>query len=85
MEHISTIIAAAVHEQGAATQEIARNVRSAAAGTASMSGHMANVMHSVSETSASAASVSSLARELDGIAVGMTEMVESFTRNLRVA
>ena len=31
VEHISTIIAAAVHEQGAATQEIARNVRSAAA------------------------------------------------------
>ena len=26
VEHISTIIAAAVHEQGAATQEIARNV-----------------------------------------------------------
>ena len=36
VEHISTIIASAVHEQGAATQEIARNVRSAAAGTASM-------------------------------------------------
>ncbi len=85
VEHISTIIAAAVHEQGAATQEIARNVRSAAAGTASMSGHIENVVRSVGETSTSAASVSSLARELDGIANGMTEMVESFTRNLKVA
>jgi methyl-accepting chemotaxis protein len=85
VEHISTIIAAAVHEQGAATQEIARNVRSAAAGTASMSGHIENVVRSVGETSTSAASVSSLARELDDIVVSMTNMVDSFTRNLKVA
>ena len=85
VEHISTMIAAAVHEQGAATQEIARNVRSAAAGTASMSGHIENVVRSVGETSTSATAVSGLARELDGIAIGMTEMVETFARNLKVA
>ena len=85
VEHISTIIAAAVHEQGAATQEIARNVRSAAAGTATMSSHIENVVRSVGETSTSAASVSTLARELDGIAGTMTDMVETFTRNLKVA
>ena len=85
VEHISTIIAAAVHEQGAATQEIARNVRSAAAGTASMSSHIDNVVRSVGETSSNAASVSSLARELDEIATGMTEMVEDFSRTLKAA
>ena len=85
VEHISTIIAAAVHEQGAATQEIARNVRSAAAGTQSMSSHIENVVRSVGETAANASSVSNLARELDEIANGMTDMVTHFTRAIKVA
>ena len=68
VEHISTIIASAVHEQGAATQEIARNVRSAAAGTATMSNHIENVVRSIDETSTSAVSMSVLARELDEMA-----------------
>ena len=85
VEHISTIIASAVHEQGAATQEIARNVRSAAAGTTAMSSHMENVVRSVGETATSASSVATLARELDEIAAGMTEMVSSFGQTLRAA
>jgi methyl-accepting chemotaxis protein len=85
VEHISTIIAAAVHEQGAATQEIARNVRSAAAGTASMSSHIENVVRSVGETSSSANSVVGLARELDEIAKGMTEMVTVFSKAMKAA
>ncbi len=85
VEHISTIIASAVHEQGAATQEIARNVRSAAAGTASMSGHIENVVRSIGDTASSAASVSTLARELDEIAAGMTSAVGSFAAAMRAA
>ena len=85
VEHISTIIAAAVHEQGAATQEIARNVRSAAAGTASMSSHIENVVRSVGETSTSAGSVAHLARELDDIAKGMTDMVKGFAQAMKAA
>ena len=85
VEHISTIIASAVHEQGAATQEIARNVRSAAAGTASMSGHIENVVRSIGDTATSAASVSTLARELDEIAAGMTAAVGSFAAAMRAA
>ena len=85
VEHISTIIAAAVHEQGAATQEIARNVRSAAAGTSSMSSHIENVVRSVGETSSNATSVANLARDLDEIAHGMTEMVQAFTQALKAA
>ena len=85
VEHISTIIAAAVHEQGAATQEIARNVRSAAAGTASMSSHIENVVRSVGQTSTSASSVASLARELDEIVKGMTDMVTGFSKTMKAA
>ncbi len=85
VEHISTIIAAAVHEQGAATQEIARNVRSAAAGTQTMSSHIENVVRSVGETSMSAASVAQLAHELDDITRGMTAMVDTFTSALKAA
>ncbi len=85
VEHISTIIASAVHEQGAATQEIARNVRSAAAGTSSMSGHIENVVRSIGDTANSAASVSSLARELDEIAAGMNAAVGSFASAMRAA
>ena len=85
VEHISTIIAAAVHEQGAATQEIARNVRSAAAGTQTMSSHIENVVRSVGETSTSAASVAQLAHELDDLTRGMSAMVESFNSTIRAA
>ena len=85
VEHISTIIASAVHEQGAATQEIARNVRSAAAGTATMSSQIENVVRSIGETSASAASISTLARELDEIAMGMTDMVDTFSQSFKAA
>ena len=85
VEHISTIIASAVHEQGAATQEIARNVRSAAAGTQTMSSQIENVVRSVGETSASATSVVHLARELDEITIGMASLVNGFSQTIRAA
>ncbi len=85
VEHISTIIAAAVHEQGAATQEIARNVRSAAAGTQAMSSHIENVVRSVGDTSTSATSVAQLAHELDDLARGMSTMIDSFTQSMKAA
>ncbi len=85
VEHISTIIAAAVHEQGAATQEIARNVRSAAAGTQTMSSQIEHVVRSVGETSTSATSVVHLARELDEVATGMASLVNGFSQAIRAA
>ena len=85
VEHISTIIAAAVHEQGAATQEIARNVRSAAAGTANMSSHIENVVRSVGETSSNATSIATFVRDLDEIARRMTDMVTGFTETVKAA
>jgi methyl-accepting chemotaxis protein len=54
MNDVSSAIAAAVEEQGAATSEIARNVQEAATGTAEVSSHvigLKEVVHSVSDTS----------------------------------
>jgi methyl-accepting chemotaxis protein len=85
VEHISNLIAAAVQEQGAATEAIARNVRSAASGSAAISGHVEKVARSVGETSANASSVADLARELDEIAKVMTDKVTAFTHGLRAA
>lgn len=85
VEHISGLIAAAVHEQGAATQQIARTVRSAASGAATISGHVEKVARSVGETSANASSVASLAAELDEIAQSLSDKVTAFSQGLRAA
>jgi methyl-accepting chemotaxis protein len=85
VEHISAIIAAAVHEQGASTQEIARNVRSAASGTAAMSGHVENVAAAVAHTTTGVESVVSLARELDDLTAAMNERVRVFGLALKAA
>lgn len=82
VEQISTIIAAAVHEQGASTQEITRNVRSAASGAASMSTHVENVESAVHQTGASVESVVDLAHELDEMASRMRARVEEFANTL---
>jgi len=78
VEQIYTIIAAAVHEQGASTQEITRNVRSAAAGASSMSTHVTHVESAVHETGSNVESVVHLAHELDAIAAKMRARVGEF-------
>jgi methyl-accepting chemotaxis protein len=82
VEHITTIIAAAVHEQGASTQEIARNVRSAASGASSMSEHVGSVETAALETGSNAESVVDLAHQLDRMAARMRARVEDFTHTL---
>jgi methyl-accepting chemotaxis protein len=79
VERIYTIIASAVHEQGASTQEITRNVRSAASGTASMSNHVTQVETAVHETGANVESVVELAHELDQMAARMRVRVGEFS------
>ena len=54
-----------MHEQGASTQEITRNVRSAAAGAGSMSTHVTHVESAVHETGSNVELVVHLAHELD--------------------
>src|SRR6185312_15692244 len=50
MSEIASTIAAAVEEQGAATQEISRNVQRAALGTAQVSSNIAEVHRGANET-----------------------------------
>jgi methyl-accepting chemotaxis protein len=60
----STTIAPAVEEQGAATQEIARNVHEAAQGTGQVSSSITGVNRAASETGAAAGRVLTSADEL---------------------
>ncbi len=85
IEQISAIIASAVQEQGASTQEIARNVRSAASGTTAMSNFVESVAKAVVATSESVESVVDLARDLDNLAADMTADVRSFAEALQDA
>lgn len=52
MLEISSMIVSAVEEQGAATQEISRNVQQAAQGTSEVTSHIIDVQRGASETGA---------------------------------
>jgi methyl-accepting chemotaxis protein len=78
VERIYTIIASAVHEQGTSTQEITRNVHSAAAETASMSRHVMQVEAAVHETGSNVESVVQFAHRLDEMASDMRARVAEF-------
>jgi methyl-accepting chemotaxis protein len=85
VEQITAIIASAVHEQGASTQEIARNVRSAAAGAAAMTAHVEHVAEAVVATGASVETAVGLARDLDGLSVKIRSGFDDFARKLNAA
>ena len=82
IEQISAIIASAVQEQGASTQEIARNVRSAASGTSATSSFVENVAKAASLTSQHAESLVGIARELDMLAARVLTDVRAFAETL---
>jgi methyl-accepting chemotaxis protein len=65
MDEIAAAIAEAVEQQGAATQEIARNVHEAAGGAHEVSTHITSVSRTASEAG-------SAARDLLGAAAGLT-------------
>ena len=85
VEQITAIIASAVHEQGASTQEIARNVRSAAAGAAAMTAHVENVADAVVNTGASVETAVGLARDLDRLSATIRADFDQFARKLNAA
>src|SRR5205814_2561066 len=64
MSEISSTIAAAVEEQGAATQEISRNIQHAAQGTSEVSSNIETVQRGASETGSASAQVHSAAKSL---------------------
>ncbi len=85
MSEITVSISSAVEEQGAATQEIARNIQSVAAGSAQINGHIGSVQSATSATGEAASGVLTGARDLDQQAGSLRSAVEGFLSKVRAA
>lgn len=85
MSEISSTIAAAVEEQGAATQEISRNVQQAALGTTQVSSNIVDVQRGAGETGSASAQVLSAAQSLSKEAGRLKVEVGSFLSSVRTA
>ncbi|WP_441258917.1 methyl-accepting chemotaxis protein [Bradyrhizobium sp. 521_C7_N1_3] len=85
MSEISSAIAAAVEEQGAATQEISRNIQHAAQGTSEVSANIGNVQRGAGETGAASAQVHSAAQSLSQESNRLKSEVARFLESVRAA
>jgi methyl-accepting chemotaxis protein len=85
MSEISSTIASAVEEQGAATQEISRNIQQAAAGTSQVSSNIADVQQGASETGSASSQVHSAARSLSSESSRLRLEVGKFLASVRAA
>jgi methyl-accepting chemotaxis protein len=85
MSEISSTIAAAVEEQGAATQEISRNIQQASMGTSQVSSNIADVQRGASETGSASAQVLSAAKSLSGESNRLKLEVGKFLNSVRAA
>ncbi|MDX1484058.1 MAG: methyl-accepting chemotaxis protein [Alphaproteobacteria bacterium] len=83
INEISTTVASAVEEQGAATQEIARNVQEAAAGTKEVSSNITGVTTAAAETGTSATEVLEAAAELSKQSAALAGQVDDFLAQVR--
>jgi methyl-accepting chemotaxis protein len=81
----SNIIAASVDEQGAATQEIARNVQQAASGATEVSANIAGVNRAAEETGVAATQVLVSAEALSRSAEHLKQRIETFIVDVRAA
>jgi len=85
VNEVSSSIASAVEEQGAATQEITRNTQEASRGTQEVSSNIAGVSQGASETGASASKVFTGADELGGQATKLKAEVDRFLAEVRAS
>lgn len=85
ISHIAVTLAAAIEEQGAATQEIARNVHEAAGGTKEVTQNIAGVKQATATTGTAASEVLSAANELTKQAERLTSEVSTFISGLKAA
>jgi PAS domain S-box-containing protein len=83
MSEIAATIASAVEEQGAATQEIARNVQQAAMGTSEVSSNIVDVQRGTTETGSASAEVLTAAQSLSRDSNRLQQEVVRFLRNVR--
>ena len=80
---LSSTIAAAIEEQGVATQEISRNVQEASTGTNQVTQNIADVRQSSEETGQSASKVKVAADNLSSLAAQLENEVDKFLAGVR--
>jgi len=85
LSEISSTIAAAIEEQGAATQEISRNVQQAAQGTQQVSSNITDVQRGATETGSASSQVLSAAKSLSGDSNRLKLEVGRFLGTVRAA
>ena len=85
ISEIASTIAAAVEEQGAATQEISRNVTEAAMGTTQVASNITQVNTGAAETGTASSQVLSSAQSLSNESSHLKVEVEKFLSTVRAA
>jgi methyl-accepting chemotaxis protein len=83
ISQIAAGIASAVEEQGAATQEIARNVQQAAAGTGEVSANITGVTKAAEESGRAATQLNKAATNLGTQSAALREAVNGFLAHVR--
>lgn len=85
IDDVTTTIAAAVEEQGAATREIARNIQHAAGGTSEVSSNIVGVSTASAEAGAAASEVLSASDALRREADMLRGEIDAFLNDIRAA
>ncbi len=85
INEVTTAIAAAVEQQGAATREIARNIQHAAGGTAEVSSNIVGVSTASAEAGSAASEVLSASGALRREADVLRSEIDAFLSNIRAA
>jgi methyl-accepting chemotaxis protein len=85
INHVTTAIAAAVEQQGAATREIARNIQHAAGGTSEVSSNIVGVSTASAEAGAAAGEVLTASSALRREADVLRAEIDAFLSNIRAA
>ncbi len=85
ISEIASVIAAAVEEQGAATQEISRNVAQAATGTTQVASNITEVNRGAAETGSASANLLTSAQSLSGESNRLKVEVDKFLATVRAA
>jgi methyl-accepting chemotaxis protein len=85
INEIAAAVAAAIEEQGAATQEIARNVQQAARGTQEVSNNVGGVTQAATDAGVAATQVLASATEMSKQSELLREKVDSFIATVRAA
>lgn len=85
VDRIAIVATAAVEEQGAATEEIARNVQQATVGTQDVTTNILGVDHAAKKTGDSANRVQRAAREVNQQTDRVRRLVVDFLDGVRAA